>query len=79
MDLFFPDPVIESSILEEPVIYLKRTGLFCSHCNKEIRGKIHNLGPKFYDDYCWSLRFILEAQEVEIERHAELRKRIDHE
>jgi hypothetical protein len=75
--LFFPDPVVDSIVLDEPMPYLKRTGLICSHCHKEIRGKLFNLGTKFYDEYCFSLRYILEAQEADHERHAELRKKMD--
>ena len=75
--MFFPDPVLESQVFLKPQPYLKRTGLICSHCHKDIRGKLHNIGNKFYDDYCYSLRYILEAQELEHEKHSELRKRME--
>ena len=75
--MFFPDPVLESHSTDEPRPYLKRTGLICSHCHKEIRGRFHNLGNKFYDEYCFSLRYILEAQEMELSRIHEMKKRMD--
>jgi hypothetical protein len=74
--LFFLDPVLEQRILTERRPYLKRTGMLCSHCHKEIRGRLYNLGNKFFDEYCWSLRYILEAQESEMERTQELRKKM---
>jgi hypothetical protein len=75
--LFFQDPILETHVLSDRRPILKRTGILCSHCHKEIRGKLHNLGNRFYDDYCWSLRYILEAQESEMERYQEMRKKMD--
>jgi hypothetical protein len=68
---------LETVVISERRPYLKKTGLLCSHCHKEIRGKLYNSGMKFYDEYCWSLRYILEAQESELERTTELRKRME--
>ena len=76
-NLFFPDSTLDMYVVADKRPYLKRTGMICSHCHKEIRGKIYNLGNRFFDEYCWSLRYILEAQEIEMERTQELRKHMD--
>lgn len=76
-NLFFPDKTLDRHVLTDRRPYLKRTGIICSHCHKEIRGKFYNIGNKFFDQYCWSLRYILEAQELEVERVQELRRHMD--
>jgi hypothetical protein len=68
---------LEEASLDDNRPYLKKTGMICSHCHKEIRGKMFNLGNRFFDEYCWSLRFILDAQEAEGKRLNELKKRME--
>lgn len=77
IELFFPDPVIETAVIEEPAPLLKKSGLICCHCHKEIKGKVYNMGPLFFDRYCWSLRYIIEAQQMDRDRSMELRKRME--
>lgn len=75
--LIFNDPVLDQVSMTTDTPYKKRTGLICCHCHNEIRGQIFNMGNQFFDEYCWSLRFILEAQRKEQDRLTEMRKRME--
>ena len=72
--MHFPDPVLEEFIkidIEEPD---QGTGILCTHCHREIRGRIHQYNNQYFDSYCWNLRFILKMGDEEEQRKDELRK-----
>ncbi|HHD15281.1 MAG TPA: hypothetical protein ENK47_01070 [Euryarchaeota archaeon] len=64
--MLFPDPVIEAEAMNpENDRTARRTRILCSHCHREIVGNVHTLGDHSYDDFCWTLRFVLENMNTE--------------
>ncbi|MEA3558015.1 MAG: hypothetical protein U9R75_02055 [Candidatus Thermoplasmatota archaeon] len=74
VQMFFPDPILDISTYLDMKNDPKGTGIICSHCQKEIKGKIHRWGAYSYDTYCWNLRFILGSGDEEELRKEELRR-----
>ena len=56
--LFF-DPVVNRGALESVELDVIKPKHICSHCFKPITGKVHREGMRYYDEYCWQLRYIL--------------------
>lgn len=69
----FPDPVLVAAIPLDMEEIEGPTGIVCSYCHKEIRGKVHNHNSRSYDSYCWNLRFILGIGDEEKQKKEELR------
>ncbi|MBN1390165.1 MAG: hypothetical protein JXA22_05940 [Candidatus Thermoplasmatota archaeon] len=74
MGLIFPDPVLDAASTQETERNEALTGVICSHCHKEIRGKVHRSNNHSYDTYCWNLRFILRMGDEEEQRREDLRR-----
>ena len=74
MDLIFPDPVLDEVAADGSEDPNKGTGILCTHCHKEIKGKVHQYNNQYFDSYCWNLRFILKMGDEEEHRSDELRK-----
>lgn len=70
----FPDPVLNNIPFIDTKEDPKGTGIICSHCHKEIRGRVHQWGIHSYDTYCWNLRFILGTGDEEELKKEELRR-----
>jgi hypothetical protein len=45
----------------------------------EIKGRLHQYNNKYYDSYCWNLRFILKMGDEEEQRREDLRRFLDKE
>lgn len=74
MDLIFPDPILElanESGIEEAE---KGTGIICSHCHCEIKGRVYQCNNQYFDQYCWNLRFILQMGDEEEQRKKDLHR-----
>lgn len=72
--MLFPDPVVDHAGIECACTTIKRTHLLCSHCHKEIEGKVYRSGLKVYDPYCWYMRYILDLENGERDRAGDRRK-----
>ncbi|MFO8050155.1 MAG: hypothetical protein R6V01_00445 [Thermoplasmatota archaeon] len=72
--MLFPDPFMDVSTLMDARRGPKGSGILCSHCHREIKGKVYQWGIHSYDTYCWNLRFILGAGDEEELRKEELRR-----
>jgi hypothetical protein len=71
--LFFPDPLIDKAVqmdLDDPEV---GTGILCTHCHKEIKGRLRQYNNQYFDSYCWNLRFILKMGDEEEQRPEERR------
>jgi len=73
MVLIFPDPMLEAAVSQEMEDAVESSGILCSHCHQEIRGKVHQYNNQFFDPYCWNLRFILRMGDEEEQRREDLR------
>jgi len=73
MELIFPDPILESAVSQEFEETVKSSGILCTHCNMEIKGRVHQYNNQYFDSYCWNLRFILRMGDEEEQRKEELR------
>jgi hypothetical protein len=71
--LFFPDPIIEKAVQTDLDFPEKGTGFLCTHCHREIKGRLHQYNNQYFDTYCWNLRFILKMGDEEEQRTEELR------
>jgi hypothetical protein len=74
ISLFFPDPVLNRAMFDQPEDSKKGTGILCSHCHTEIKGRVHQYGNQYFDSYCWNLRFILKMGDEEEQRKDELKR-----
>jgi hypothetical protein len=34
--------------------------LVCAHCYRPIKGRLHQSGENFYDEYCWQFKFVID-------------------
>jgi hypothetical protein len=57
------DPILNESISGSDTMVRTETlqPMFCSHCNMPIKGKFHQSGENYYDDYCWQFKFVIDS------------------
>ncbi|MCK5773362.1 MAG: hypothetical protein KAH57_06195 [Thermoplasmata archaeon] len=72
--MFFPDPFLDDRAMEILDEAEEISDFRCSHCYMRIRGKVYRDGLKYFDGYCYSLRYILKYKENEIEANMDDRK-----
>ena len=65
--MFFPDPFLSDRAMEVLDEVEEISNIRCSHCYMKIKGKVYKDGLKYFDGYCYSLRYILKYTENEIE------------
>ena len=75
--MLFPDSTLEVPVLMRYPEPKKRTGILCSHCHLEIVGNVHQLGNRYFDSYCWQLRFVIDLSEGEEEKANLKRKHVE--
>jgi hypothetical protein len=63
------DPVLDSIILgegdEQILLDLSNQPIICAHCYRPIKGKYHQSGNNYYDEYCWQFRFVIDPIYIE--------------
>ena len=64
--MFFPDPVLDKAALGLLKVKPKRTGVLCTHCHREIRGRILMDEGRKFDEYCWQFRFSIREGDPDI-------------
>lgn len=59
--MLFPDIIFSSQVMDIAEEYTQVSDKRCSHCHRKIVGRVHQIGNRYYDDYCWQFRFINEG------------------
>ena len=54
-----PDTLLNGIFFTKEKLRGRREVLICAHCHRPIKGKAYLLEDKYYDAYCYSLRFSL--------------------
>jgi hypothetical protein len=62
------DPVL-NSLNTDSELQMEPGGLNkplrCAHCYMPIKGRYHQSGKDFYDDYCWQFRYVIDPILIE--------------
>ncbi|MDG6226018.1 MAG: hypothetical protein QCI82_10975 [Candidatus Thermoplasmatota archaeon] len=66
--MLFPDLVLGSQAIDIAHEFIQISDKRCSHCHRKIIGNVHQLGNRYYDDYCWQFRFINDNSDDKTDR-----------